>query len=203
MRSPLESAVARAVPYLAGGLVATPVLFLVPSGTQVFFVSVAHLSLLVAFGLALTLALAPLITDDWFADRLWGASRRRLAGGVALVVIATGVVALVTLASSAALRLEPSLQFLQLLSSLDISWVASAVIVGGHRLWSRPAAGLAGLVIGAACVLSIWNYLRIVGFTDDGGWLLDGTELMRLVIPFDVMAGIIAGAVLFIGTRRA
>ena len=202
MKSPLETAVAWAVPYLVGGLVATPVLFLVPSGEDRFFVSVAHLSLLVALGLALALALAPLINEEWFADRRWKASSRRLAGGVALVVIVTGVVALVTLASSGTLRLQPSLQFLQLLSALDISWAAGAVVVGGHRLWSRRTAASAGLLVAVACVLSIWNYFRVVGFTDDGGWLLDGSELMRLVIPFDMVVGVVAGTVLFLGARR-
>ena len=121
---------------------------------------------------------------------------------MSLVVIITGTVGLVTLASSAALRLQPSLQFLQLLSALDIAWAAGAVVVGGYRLWSPPVARIAGLVVGVACVISIWNYLRLVGFTADGGWLLDGGQLLRLVIPFDMIVGAAAGAVLFLGTRR-
>jgi len=90
-----------------------------------------------------------------------------------------------------------------LLSALDIAWAAGAVVVGGHRLWSRRAIVGAGLFVGIACVSSIWNYLRVVGFAADGGWLLDGGELMRLVIPFDMVAAIVAGTVLFIGTRKS
>jgi hypothetical protein len=60
----------------------------------------------------------------------------------------------------------------------------------------------AGLLVGVACVFSIWNYLRVVGFATDGGWLLDGGELMRLVLPFDMVAAIVAGSVLFLGTRK-
>jgi hypothetical protein len=202
MRSPLEAAVARAVPYLAGGLVVTPILLLVPVGKDTFLVSVAHLSLLVALGIALAAALAPLVDEEWFTGLSWGPAGRRLAGGIALVVIATGVVGLVTLASSAALRLQPSLQFLQLLSALDIAWAAGAVVVGGQRLWSRRTMVGAGLLVGVACVFSIWNYLRVVGFAADGGWLLDGGELMRLVLPFDMVAAIVAGSVLFLGTRK-
>lgn len=193
---------ARAVPYLVGGLVVSPLLLLVPADVDRLFLSVTHLSLLVAVGLALAVAMAPLLAEDWFIDRSWRAANRRLAGGIALVVIVTGVIGLITLASSAALRLQPSLQFLQLLSSLDISWAAGAVVIGGWRLWSPRPATFGGAIVGVVCVLSIWNYLRVVGFTDDGGWLLDGGELMRLVIPLDMAAAVFAGFVLLAGARR-
>ena len=68
---------------------------------------------------------------------------------------------------------------------------------------SRRTTLMAGLAVGVACVASIWNYLRVVGFAGDGGWLLDGGELMRLVIPFDMVAAFVAGTVLFVGTRRS
>jgi hypothetical protein len=192
-----------AFPFLTAGLVATPVLLLVPAGGSRFLLSIAHLSAVVALGFWLAMALAPLARAEWFADRSWAPARRRLAGETALVVVVTGTVALVTLASSAALRLQPSLQFLQLLSALDIAWAAGAVIVGGHLLWSRRTAGFAGLVVGVLCVLSIWNYLRVVGFTADDGWLLDGGELMKLVIPFDMAVAVVAIGVLLAASRRA
>ena len=200
--SPLEDAVAVAFPYLAGALVAVSVLLAVPADTDPFVLSIVHLSAVVAVALVIAIRLAPLSERDWFAGRAWAPWRRRLAGSVSLVVIVTGVTGLLTLASSAALRFQPSLQFLQLLSALDISWAAGAVIVGGHRLWSRRIAGIAGVVVGVACVASIWNYLRVVGFTGDGGWLVDGAELMRLVIPFDMLAAIVAGLTLVWGARR-
>lgn len=203
MRSPLEEAVIKAFPYLIVPLAVAPLLLLVPAGSSRFLVSNTHLSGVVALALLLAMDLAPRVREDWFRHREWAPHLRRLAGGAALVVIVTGVVALVTLASSAALRLQPSLQFLQLLSALDIAWVTAAVVVGGHMLWSRAAAGTAGLVVAVACVFSIWNYLRVVGFTEDGGWLLDGGELMKLVIPFDMAAAVAALAVLLLGTRRA
>ena len=58
--SPLEAAVLRAFPFLVWGLVAAPALLLVPSGTDPLFLSVAQLSALVALGLALAAAIAPL-----------------------------------------------------------------------------------------------------------------------------------------------
>lgn len=200
--SPLETAVLCAFPFLIGGLVAAPILLLVPSGLDPLFLSTVHLSALVAFGLALAVVVAPLAWAEWFPARGWPQWRRRLAGQVVLVVVVTGTVALVTLASSAALRMQPSLQFLQLLSALDIAWAAGAVIVGGHLLWSRRTAGLAGLAVGVACVLSIWNYLRVAGFTVDGGWLVDGGELMRLVIPADTAAAVAAIATLVAAARK-
>jgi hypothetical protein len=121
---------------------------------------------------------------------------------VSLVVVVTGVVGLVTLASSAALRYQPSLQFLQLLSALDIAWVVAAVIIGIRLGWGR--AGLvAGGVVGAFCVWSIWNYLRVVGLAPDGGWELRGDELMRLVLPFDMAAAVVAIGLVGEGLRRA
>jgi amino acid transporter len=111
----MEAAIGRAAPFLLAGLVVSPLLLLVPAETGRIELSIAHLTVLVTAGLALTAALAPLSTAAWFVNRSWGSQRRNLAGLVVLVVIVTGVIALVTLASSAALRLQPSLQFLQLL----------------------------------------------------------------------------------------
>ena len=53
------------------------------------------------------------------------------------IVIVTGVTALVTLATTAALRFEPSLQFLQLLSALDIAWVVAGTTLAVRSLWGR------------------------------------------------------------------
>jgi hypothetical protein len=122
---------------------------------------------------------------------------------VSLVVVVTGLIGLVTLATSAALRLEPSLQFLQLLSALDIAWAGAAVMIGAYRLWGRGAALVGGGVLGVFCVWSIWNYLHIVGFTDAGGWLVEGGQVMRLVLPFDMMAAGVAVTLLVVGSGRA
>ncbi|MGF1616874.1 MAG: hypothetical protein ACFCU2_03585 [Acidimicrobiia bacterium] len=160
-----------------------------------------HLSAIVVFGLFLVRDLARFLDGTWF---LWlGQSGRHIAAGAAVVALTTGVVALVTLSTSAALRFDPSLQFLQLVSALDIAWVVAATLLGVRWLAGQGIGDLAGTVIGIVCVWSIWNYLQIVGFAPDGGWLVDGSALLRYVIPYDIMAAVIATLALTTGARRA
>ena len=152
------------------------------------------------FGLFLVRDLARFLDGTWF---LWlGQVGRNVAAGAAVVALTTGAVALVTIATSAALRFDPSLQFLQLLSALDIAWVVAATLIGVRWLAGKVIGDLAGTAIGIVCVWSIWNYLQIVGFAADGGWLLDGSALVRYVLPYDVMAAIIATLALTTGARR-
>ena len=191
------------VPYLLAGLAASLPLLLVPQAWDLMFRFVAQLSLLVALGFVATLAVLDVPLRGFFRGRGWSRRREALSGAVVLVVLVTGVVALVTLASSAALRLTPSLQFLQLLSALDIAWVVAAISIGARQRWGGRAAVVSGTVIGVACVVSIWNYLRVVGFSSDGGWLVDGAQLMKLVIPFDMAAAVVAVTVLFLGIRHS
>ena len=163
---------------------------------------IVHLSALVLLGLVAALWLAPLAGADWFLGRAWSAWWRLVASGVTVVVITTGVVGLVTLASSAALQFPPSMQFLQLLSALDIAWAGGALVVGAHRAWGRAAAVAAGVVLGVVCVFAIWRYLDVVGFGPSGEWIVDGPALWRNVIPADTAAALAAIAVFTYGTWR-
>jgi len=199
----MERAVLAALPYLLIGLVASVPLLLVPSSFDRQTVFLVQLSALAFLGFAASMRLAPLAGADWFVERGWSTFIRLTASGISVVFLVTGLVGLVTLASSAALRLQPSLQFLQLLSALDIAWAAAALVVGAWRAWGRTAAIIAGVVLGAACVASIWNYLEVVGLAADDGWLLRGDELMRLVLPFDMVAGTMAVVVFAYGAARA
>ncbi len=134
--------------------------------------TMVHLSALVAFGLVVVADLTRLVDDSWFA---WlGATGRCISSGAAVVALTVGVVALVTLPTSAALRFDPSLQFLQLLSALDIAWAAGATLVGVGWLATRRWGYAAGAVVGVICVWSIWAYLNAVGFASDGGWQSTG-----------------------------
>ena len=199
--SPLDVAVVIAAPWLLGGLLAAIPLLLVPDdGLRNVFL--LQLSALTVLAVLVSGSVAPLINGTWYPTYRLSPFARRLAGGVSLVVIVTGVIGLVTLATSAALRYQPSVQFLQLLSALDIAWVVAATLVGAHRLWGRTAAIAAGALIGAFCVASIANYLRVVGFSDDGQWIVDGENLLRLVIPFDMLAALVAIGVLIAAARK-
>jgi hypothetical protein len=138
----------------------------------------------------------------WFPHRHWLVPNRRFITNAALIVIVAGVTALVTLASSAAMQYEPSLQFLQLLSALDIAWVVAGTVLAVRLLWGRVVAAAAGWMMSVVCVLSIAAYLDQVGLTESGGWLIDGGQLLRLVIPFDVAAALITLGLTWLAARR-
>lgn len=199
---PAEAAIVTSVPYFIGGVATALPLLLIPVDVPRLGLVTLHLSALVTMALILGLRLAPLVDAEWFVDRNWPVARRRWAAAASLIVVAVTVVGLVTLATSAALRMQPSLQFLQLLSSLDIAWAVTAIVIGTRLLRGTGWAIGAGLALNVVCVAALWNYLRVVGFEADGGWLLDGARLMRLVIPADMAAAALALGVLLFGLRR-
>jgi hypothetical protein len=200
---PIERALVRTTFWLTGGLVASLPLLVVDLGDDPTLAFLIHLAGLVAFGLALTIALIPMSGAGWFDGSGWSVTTRLMGSGVGIIVLTTGVVGLVTLASSAALRYDPSTQFLQLLSALDIAWVTAAVIIGAARVWSRTVAVAAGVMMGIVCVWSIWYYLQAAGFGPDGEWVVSGSDLATRVIPFDTAAAIIAIGMFLFGTFRA
>lgn len=202
VRPGLERALARAVLWTLGGAAVSLPLLAVPppESSQLLIYSTVHLSALVAFGLVVISDLVRLVDDTWFA---WiGSVGRRIAAGASVVALSVGVVALVALPTSAALRFDPSLQFLQLLSALDIAFAAGATLVG-FRWWVGSKTGVAaGAVVGVICIWSIWTYLDVVGFAPDGGWLVDGSALMTYVLPYDMAAAVVAVVSLVAGSRR-
>lgn len=200
--APMERAVLATVPFLGIGLVASLPLLLVRWSSPPLVLVLMHLTVLVLLGIAASIRLAPLAGRDWFEGRSWSLFLRSLASGVSVVFLVTGLVGLVSIASSAALRYPPSLQFLQLLSALDIAWAGAALVVGVYRAWRMPAAIAAGLMLTVICVWSIWWYLDAVGFGPSGEWIVDGSVLMRRVLPFDIAAAVMAIGALLFGTRR-
>jgi len=199
----IEAALVLAFPLLVAGLVVSPLLLLVPWSAEPLGAFIAQLATLVALGLAVSWRVAPVSDRAWFSGYVgWSLRGRTIFGAVVLIVIPTGLVGLVTLASSAALRFPPSLQYLQLLSALDIAWAAAALMIGVRWLRGDRAALAAGVTLAVACVVSVWNYLRVVGFAPDGGWLVDGTRLMQLVLPFDTVAALVAVIVLLRGLSK-
>jgi hypothetical protein len=199
----LERSIAGIIPFLGIGLLAALPMLLVDPGDDPLSASIAHLVAVVLLGLAATLFLAPSADASWYGGTSLSEYRRLVISAAGVVALVTGMVALVTLATGAAIGFQPSLQFLQLLSALDIAWAGAALMIGLDRWVGRGAAVFGGLVLAVTCVGTIWRYLDTVGFAPDGGWIVDGDRLMTLVIPFDMVAGVVAVAVLLIGTRRA
>ena len=199
---PIEAHLIRALrSLLVVGAPASLLLLLLPtseSQTSLLWFVLGHLVIMqaVTFWLVVQMSKSELV---WFP----GLHRSWLATQASIVAITVGFSALLTLATSAAARYEPSLQFLQLLSSLDIAWVVAATFLGASALWGRRVGLVSGSVVLIVCVASIAVYLSIVGFTDEGGWLVDGAQLMRVVIPSDVMAAIIAVSLLLSASRRS
>ena len=200
---PVERALVRSLPWLGTGLLVSLALVALPQAApdRLLLVVTFHLGAIVAFGLGLALDLA------WFADGPWfvGMGRstfwRRFGAMASIVALTTGVVALVTLASSAALGYQPSLQFLQLLSALDIAWAVAGLILGVRLLAGDRWALAAGMALVVICIWSIWRYLDVVGFTATGGWLVSGPDLWRYVLPFDIAAAMMAIGALTAGVR--
>ncbi len=200
----LEDAADEAFPYLLDGLGVAALGLLVPVSLRIGFRFGGQLILLVIFGLLLATRLLPLVDTPWFANRGLSAPRQVMATGLGAIIIVTGVVGLVTLASSAALRFQPSTQFLQLLSALDIAWAASTVMVALYWLRGRTAALVGGALVGVLCIATIFRYLDAVGFTNRGRWLLKGHELWTYVIPYDVAVAVVAiGLFVYAARRRA
>ncbi len=201
--APIERALLRTVPWLVGGLVLSIPLLLVDVGDDPLVAFTVQLAALVGFGLVLANVLVRFGAPDWFSGVSWSVVVRLIAGGIGLVVLVTGTVGLVTLASSAALRYDPSTQFLQLISALDIAWVVAAITIGTYRAWGRGWAVFGGAAVGLVCIWSIWNYLDDVGFGPNGEWVVSAPDLMRYVLPYDTVAAVLAVAVFLIGARRA
>jgi hypothetical protein len=162
---------------------------------------IAQLVVLVAIGHAMTITVMNLGDEPWFEAMSWGPVTGSIVSGIGLVVLVTGTVGLITLASSAALGFDPSLQFLQLLSALDIAWAGAALTIGVYRAFSRGWAIAAGSMLGIICIWSIWNYLWIVGFGPGGSWIVSGPDLARYVIPFDIVAALLAVVFFLVGVR--
>ncbi len=200
--TPMERAVLATIPFLAIGLIGSVPLLLVWWSPPPLTIVIVHLSALVLLGLVAVIRLVPLAGDGWFTGQTWSPFWRLAASGISVVFLVTGMVGLVTLASSAALRYPPSLQFLQLLSALDIAWAGAALVIGVHRAWRLPAAVTAGTVLAIICVWSIWRYLDVVGFGPTGEWIVDSAALGRYVLPFDVVAAVTAIGAFVFGTRR-
>ncbi len=194
LKSGLKWLLASAVPLSVLGL-----LFGAPSDHESLYWYVnIHLIVLQLITFAFAVWVTSKVTWPWFQEtrRPW------LASVASLVAAAVGLSALLTIATSAAARYDVSLQFLQLLSSLDIAWVVAAMYLGARALGGEKIGRIAGTLLLLACVASIAIYLARVGFTSSGGWLVDGAEMMAVVIPSDVAAAVMSLSVVLLASRK-
>jgi len=191
-----------AFPYLVDTLGLSAVALLVPTSLPLGLRFGGHLTLLVLLAVSLTFRLLPYTDGLWFGAGSLTRVRRVMATGLGAIVIVTGIVGLVTLASSAALRYQPSTQFLQLLSALDIAWAVSTTMIAVHWLRGRRAALVAGGVVGVLCIASIGRYLDSVGFTPLGRWRLDAGALWEFVLPYDIAVATVAIVLFVVAARR-
>jgi hypothetical protein len=201
-RQPLEWAAIRAARSLIVLLPASIPLLLVRDLRDEWLLPVVliQLGIVVLAGLWVAVALTARLDEPWYqAASPWA---ERMGAAATVVVLATGAVALTTLGSSAAMRYEPSLQFLQLLSALDIAWVTAAIAIGVTWLRGRRYGVAAGLMMAAICVWSIWTYLDAVGFGPGGSWKVDGAALLRYVLPYDVASAVMAITAVVLGARK-
>lgn len=201
-RNTLESASIEAFPFLVDALGISALGLLIPTSLSLGLRFGGQLVLLVLLGYFLTLRLLPSTDDSWFGQTTLLRKRRVMATGLGMIIIVTGIVGLVTLASSAALRFQPSTQFLQLLSALDIAWATATVMLAVYWLWGRRPAIVAGAIVGIICIGSIARYLDAVGFTKRGRWRLDAEALWTYVLPFDMAVGAIAIGLFMLASRR-
>lgn len=197
---PLEATLRRAVYWLIPtAALGSALLLLMPRPTTdegLYVLVLAHLVAIQITTFAFTIV-SSRHGGIWFSTT----TRPWLATQASTIAVSVGLSALLTLATSAAARLDPSLQFLQLLSSLDIAWVVAATFLGATAIWGFRVGVLAGSAILLACVMSIAVYLSRVGFTDNGGWLVDGATMLRVVISSDVVAAVVAVTLLLSASR--
>ena len=199
--NPAEAAAVRSLVWMTTGAATAVPLLIVPQPDDPLLTATIHLAALVAFSVGLVFHLAPLADQPWFTTTSLGDRGRRGASWVLLVVLVTGATGLVTLATSAALRYDASLQFLQVLSALDIAWAAAALMLGLRRRRGVRAALAGALALGVVCVWAIWRYLDVVGFTEAGGWIVSASDLNTLVLPYDMGAAALAVGAFIWGVR--
>ena len=189
--SAIEVTLLRSLPWLFGGLLAALLALLgrkpLTAGPRIIVFTV-HLSAMLGLVLVASLTLAPLTSAAWFQGSGLSEVSRQIASGVFATLLLTTGIAIVSIASSAALGYPPSLSYLQLLSAADAGMATAGVAIGLSWMAGPVVTSIGALLMAAVCVWSIWCYLDKVGFTDEGGWLVDRQALWRYVYPFDLAA---------------
>lgn len=203
--NPAEQAALRAGIWASAGVAAAVPLLVVPQpGTDPRLPAIVHLGLLGAFAIGLAVHLTPVADRPWLTGTTIGEAARWAAAGLVVVAMVAAAASGVAVATAASLRFDPSLQYLQVLAALHLSITASFVVLGARRRFGGAIAGVAAAATVAAGLWTEWRYLGAVGFTPAGGWVVDGSEMRVIVLPF--LAGSAAAAAAAVaagaGSRR-
>lgn len=199
--APSERAALTTLGWTAGGAATALVLLPFPAGDTPLTTATVHLAAVVVYGIGLSFRLVGMADPPWF-EGMATPRRRRCATSIWLVTLVAGSVGLVALATSAGLRYDPSMQFLQVLSAVDIAWAAASIAVGVSWWRGRGPAGAGVALLAVVCIWSIWRYLSIVGFGPEGSWRVDADRMSTLVLPYDVAAALMAAIALWLGAHH-
>ena len=82
-------------------------------------------------------------------------------------------------------------------------YVGNAILAAAEAALRDAAAFVAGSMMSTVCVLSIGLYLAEVGLSTDQGWIVDGSKMVTLVLPFDVAAAVITIGLTVIASRSS
>jgi hypothetical protein len=191
--NPAERAALRAGIWASAGMAAAVPLLVIPQpGTGPRLPALVHLGLLGAFAIGLAFHLAPVADRPWLTGTTIGEAARWAGAGLVVAAMVAASASGVAVATGAALRFDPSLQYLQVLATLHLSVTASLVVLGARRRFGGAIAAVGAAAMVAAGLWTEWRYLGAVGFTPAGGWVVDGSEMRVIVLPF--LAGSAAAA---------
>ena len=192
--SPIETAALRTLLWATTGAAAAIPVLVLPQPDDPLFTAVVQLAIIAVYAVAMTLHLAALGDAPWFDGLAIGGRARRGLTWVMLVADVAGASAVTALATSAALRYQPSVQLLQLVSVIVVGVVVSASALGTRRRWGGAPALAMAAVLGAVLVWVMWRHLDTVGSTASGGWRVDGSVVRETVVPYVAGAVVVAGA---------
>ncbi|NND01385.1 MAG: hypothetical protein HKN91_01230, partial [Acidimicrobiia bacterium] len=94
-------------------------------------------------------------------------------------------------------------QFLQLLSTLDIAWAATTVMVALYWLLDRAQIALfGGVAVVGTCIWAYARYVDEVALGPNGAWRLRASELWEYVLVYDTLVAVVAVGLLFAAINR-
>lgn len=200
--SSVETALIRTLLWTSVGVAAAFPTLVVPAPQDPRLTALVHMTLLGLCAMALVFHLAPLTDEPWFGGGNLGLVGRRAAGWLAVTAMVIASAATVAAATAAALRYDPSMQYLIVVGAAFAALPGALAALGTRRRFGPGAAAAAAGVIAGVVVWSLWRYLDRVGVGVDGAWVVDGARFGTLVVPFLAAAWVAAAMLFTAGTRH-